>query len=70
MAKRDGPAIGIDPVWVKAEVFVTAQAWAAEGFIAFDDLKIIDAETGTLKRHLDAGTGPMPMTRGATPPKP
>ena len=70
MPKRDRAAVAVDMLGIvgQSETTRTREHLSGKGFIDFDAVKLVEAHVRSLASNLwIAGTGPMPMIRGATP---
>ena len=66
---RDRAAIRVD-VWRvvgDAEIAEHGEGLRGERFVELDDVHLRQSQTGARQDLRVAGTGPMPITRGATP---
>lgn len=69
MSERDGAAVGIDMrrVVCEPELASDCQRLRCERLVELDDVDLVEGSFSRPSSLRVAGTGPMPMIRGATP---
>ena len=67
MPERNARSVRIGLRRVKAQILSHRASLCRESFIRLDHIDIVKRQPGPLQRGRDAGTGPMPITRGSTP---